>query len=136
MFGLKYFGSSWVLSFQFLEMCTILKQGSQLLQESQLCFKSPDCITRGKSNFEHGAASEPAFWAGIHFTLSWQWGLIRARPVWITSCLLNIFRFGSVCWSFISLRDCWYSFKALSLPWQGQQQFLQRSAFLFWNIWS
>lgn len=61
MLGLKYFGSSCVLAFQFLEMCIILKQGSQLLQESQLCFKSSGCITCGKSNSEHEASFRASF---------------------------------------------------------------------------
>lgn len=61
MFGLKYFGSSCVLAFHFLEICIILKKGSQLLQESQLCFKSSDCITCGKSNFEHEASFRANF---------------------------------------------------------------------------
>lgn len=59
MLSLKYFGSSCVLAFPFLEI--ILKQGSQLLQESQLCFKSFDCITCGKSNFEHEASFRASF---------------------------------------------------------------------------
>lgn len=61
MIGLKNFGSSRVLAFQFLEICIILQKGSQRLQENQLCVKPPNGITRGKSNFEHEASFRANF---------------------------------------------------------------------------